>query len=141
MPNFHQQREDQAAYTQWWDAEKRRADELKARQDELIKQARENLKRVVAEDKAVGLIDSAALRDVRPVRPAILDVTLEWDATPERRAKFDKARSEALNGYYEHLVLANPSLLSPEQLKELPGAIRHCDAAVKAAQAAQDEKR
>src|SRR5690242_14792549 len=98
-----------------------------------IAAARENLRKAVAADKAAGLLDSAALRDVRPVRPAILDVTLEWDATPERKAKFESARSEALNAYYEHLLLVNPSLLSPEQLKELPSAIRHCDAAVKAA--------
>jgi hypothetical protein len=102
-----------------------------------IAAAQAGLKAALAADKAAGLADSAALRDIKPVRPAILDVTLEWDASSERRAKFEKMRSESLNAYYEHLVIANPALLSPEQLRELPAAIRFCDEQVKAAEAQQ----
>lgn len=104
-----------------------------------IAAARENLRKAVSADKAAGLDQSAELRNVRPVRPNhILDVQPGWDWEPAKVTKLREAQQRAQAEYYEHLVLANPTLLSPEQLKELPAAIRFCDAAVKAAEAAQE---
>ena|SRR5579864_7962334 len=105
-----------------------------------IKAAVESLQRAVAADKQAGLADSAALRDVRPVRPKILDQSAEWDWDAAKIAKFNEAQNKARGEYYEHLILAAPNLLSPEMMRELPGAIRFCAGQVAAAeQAAQQQ--
>ena len=141
MPNRFQEEQDKLAFADAWHANQRAALALKKRQDELIAQAREGLRRALREDQANGLAETAALRNARPQRPAILDVTLEWDASPERRAKFETEKARQLDFYYTHLVAVDPSLMSAQDKAALPAAILHCQRQVQAAeQAAQEGK-
>jgi hypothetical protein len=114
--------------------------ELKKQTDAKIAEALAGLKAAVEADKKLGLDETARLRDVQPVRPKILDQSPEWDWEPAKVAKFNEAQNKARAEYFEHLVIASPTLLSPSQFGELPQAIRFCNEQQAAAQAAAEGK-
>ena len=134
MPNKVQREADLAAYRGVWEQNQRRAAELKARQDELITQARENLKRALDEDKKAGLLHSAALRDVKPVRPALWGKEPEWDWDSAKTAKFREVQSTQIKAYLEHLIMARPDLIGPDQQTDLAMAVRVVGTDVSAAE-------
>ncbi|GEM_PF-3155453 len=101
---------------------KRRA-EAEAHQAQ-IAAAQENLRRAIRADSDRGLDKSAALRHVKPIRPAVLDEKISALAPQADKDRLAKIQADALREYRHHLLLADPALLDRSQLAELATAAR-----------------
>lgn len=111
-------------------------EQLNAMAKAKIDAARAGLLAAMRQDRDAGLTATAEQRNVRPVRPAILDQVEDFSWPTEIKRKFQEERAKQEQNWLEHILVADPSLLDDSARKALPKAIRICNAQITAAETA-----
>jgi len=123
----HQKQEDQLSHQDRLRAEAARQAPDNAAMQANIKRAQAGLAAALAEQKASGRDEAEALRKQKPIFPqiALREPDFLWDAATV--AKFREAQATQLEAYYENLLQAESGLLSADDLRRLPAAIKFLD--------------
>ena len=90
-----------------------------------IAKAVEGLRNAVAADEQNGAAERYRLRQSRPARPPILDTVEQWDWSEQKKAEYRQEYAKAFDQWTRHILLADPSVMTPEDMKNLPSAALH----------------